>query len=535
MKHSILSLTVVALAAAAAHAQVSRPQASDEQGVDGAPPALTAIEPAELLRADPLAAELAPPFLEDALRLRRVRLQPETVRRLSASAEGGFEAGALTVEFFPGEAWRLVPERWVRTGDRAFTASGSVEGRRLARWSMASRGGVVLVNLRPGDGTLLSLRTGPDGLPLATQTRPLPGHRCGNELGLPSAPHLVRQWGPPAGAAGGDDGGPLVPKANTILQLLVVMTPSAVAQLGGGLAARTAVELAVEEGNDVFANSAVSAQWQLEAACQVPYNEGSNTHSTHLSRLTNSNDGFMDDVHEWRGVLHADFVALIVNDTDTVPAPGGGTTSTLGLAWVQPPAPTPWNGPFCTIDQSAMVGNLTLPHELGHNMGINHDLASNPGTVPITEDAYGWLFTGNTQGNLRTVMGTGNATRIPFYSNPLVKFDGQATGQPSALFQTGADAASALNGNLFLYSQMGFSTLPTDLGGSFCNFSAGPIQMGLFNTPFDKLLESVLQVGAPGGGVYVGHGGNTTETPLLWFERRIEVDSNDPAPFTVGG
>lgn len=491
---------------------------------------LRSSDPRELLRADVLAAELPAPNYPGALRQRRVRVDADALEQLLASEDGGFPADALTVELFPGEAWPLTVERWTRTGERSFTASGSVSRRRIARWSMAVRGGVVRLNLRPGDGTVLSLLHDPQGNPLAVQTRPHPGGRCGNELIEPAAPHLNRSHGPPSGA----EPPVLVPKMDIVLQLLVTATPDAIVQLGGGLAARTAVELAVEEANDVFDNSNVDAVWELEAVVQVDYDESGNSHGTHLDRLTDASDGFIDEVHEWRGATGADFVVLLVNDTDPTPAPGGGTNFVFGVAWVQPPPPSPWPGPFSTVDQAAMVGNLTLPHELGHNMGINHDLASNPSAPPINQDAYGWLYTGLTQGALRTVMGTGGATRIPFYSNPLVLFDGFPTGQASSIFSTGADAALAMNGNLFLYSQFGFTTIPLDLSESFCDFGAGPIQFGAFNTPFDLVMESVLQVQPAGGDVFVGGGGSTDETPLLWFERRIEPGGSSPQPFQIG-
>lgn len=518
------ALVAAATAAAGAVQQPGAPAPLEEVGRP-APPPLTAFDPAELLRSDPMESELAPPSYPDAVRVRRVRIERSTLERLQATGAPGFPGGALTVELFPGERHVLdTPLRWARHGERAFSASGTLAGDPSAYWSLAVRGSVVLLNLRPGDGRVHGLRVGADGHPLAVEVQPAPGGRCGNELVSldPSAhPDARRRSGEPLGTP---QGGTL-----TELQLLVAITPAAVFDLGGGLAARAAVELAVEEGNMIFLNSEVDCEWKLEAVAQVRYDESSSTFPTHLNRLTNAGDGFMDEVHEWRGVVHADFVQLVLDDIDV-----SGSISTLGLAWVQPPPPSPWPGPFGVTEWGAMLSGMTLTHELGHSMGIGHDLGASPGLTVINQDAYGWLFNGSTQGSLRTVMGTGFATRIPFFSNPTVKFDGQATGQESNIFTIGADAAFAMNSFRNVYALLGASAIPSDLTDSFCNFGAGPLQLGAFNTPFDLLMESVLQVQPSGGNVWVGGGGATSERPLLWFERRFAPGGSWPDPWRIG-
>lgn len=151
----------------------------------------------------------------------------------------------------------------------------------------------------------------------------------------------------------------------------------------------------------------------------------------------------MDAAHDWRDDYRADLVALIVNDTD------GGVT--FGLAWLGGGATHAQWG-FSVTDQAfaASAQNWSLAHELGHNMGSKHDQLEGTGTG-ITTYAFGHFFIGNTQGQLRTIMGRRAllGTRIQRFSNPAVNFDGQPTGitvgQPNEADNRNAFAVSDVN------------------------------------------------------------------------------------------
>ncbi len=56
---------------------------------------------------------------------------------------------------------------------------------------------------------------------------------------------------------------------------------------------------------------------------------------------------------------------------------------------------------------------FTLAHEIGHNMGNQHDIANDP-----DDGVFSFSHGHKVDGDFRTIMGTGSDTRLGFYSNP---------------------------------------------------------------------------------------------------------------------
>jgi hypothetical protein len=85
------------------------------------------------------------------------------------------------------------------------------------------------------------------------------------------------------------------------------------------------------------------------------------------------------------------------------------------------------NNAFTVTARSCAVGNLSFAHELGHNMGSQHNPENGSGpTFP-----YG--FGHYVNGSYRTVMSyvdpcPSGCTRVAYFSNPNVIFNGAATG-----------------------------------------------------------------------------------------------------------
>jgi hypothetical protein len=176
-------------------------------------------------------------------------------------------------------------------------------------------------------------------------------------------------------------------------------------------------------------------QLRVARAAEVAYTESGNI-STDLTRLRNTTDGFMDQVHQLRNQYKADLVALIVDN-------GGGY---CGIAYVMANGPRASfaNYAFSVTDRECVVNN-TLTHELGHNMGNAHDRAS--GGTGAFAYSYGYR---DTVGKFRTIMAypcpTVSCPRVKYFSNPKIKINGRPAGIDHRVNPTNsADNARSMN------------------------------------------------------------------------------------------
>jgi len=193
------------------------------------------------------------------------------------------------------------------------------------------------------------------------------------------------------------------------------------------------INLAIAETNTAYARSGIFPRLRLVHREEIAYTE-SGDFSTDLDRLTNPSDGFMDNVHALRNAHGADLVSLIVEGT-----------SLCGIAWLMTAQSTAFEAfAFSVVARICATGNYTFGHELGHNMGLQHDRADAPadGVFPFS---HGYVDIAH---NFRDIMGTQTScvicVRIQNFSNPNVTFNGFPTGVPQGSPQS-ADAAASLN------------------------------------------------------------------------------------------
>lgn len=204
---------------------------------------------------------------------------------------------------------------------------------------------------------------------------------------------------------------------NTIVDLLVVYTPTARAKQGGLAAMNALIAMGVDLANQAYRNSQIAMQLRLVRAAEVAYTETGDI-NTDLVRLRSKSDGFMDQVHTLRNQYKADMVALIVDN--------GG--SYCGIAYVMANGPrasfADWA--FSVTDRDC-VSNNTLTHELGHNMGDAHDRAS--GGTGVYPYSYGYR---DPIGKFRTIMAypcpTVSCPRMKYFSNPKILINGRPAG-----------------------------------------------------------------------------------------------------------
>ncbi len=223
--------------------------------------------------------------------------------------------------------------------------------------------------------------------------------------------------------------------AAPVITLLVPYTAAAAAAVGGVSAVEALIQLAEEETNQSYRNSRVAASVEVVHTYQVADAEAANDLGADVGRLSNPTDGKWDDVHALRDARDADAVILITGNVY-----GGycGVASTIYADESEA---------FAIAAHHCATGYYTFGHELGHLQGARHNPEADGSTTPF---AYGHGRY-DADGGWRTVMSyncpTG-CTRLPYWSNPDVDYEGAATGDESTrhnarvLSETAAEVAA---------------------------------------------------------------------------------------------
>jgi hypothetical protein len=294
----------------------------------------------------------------------------------------------------PGWAGRLTPHRVERRAE-GWSAIGGVEGG--GSFAITRAGGVVTGGIWTGGGVIAITPTvGPDGRLLSTVEPRGPGDpvRCAHGGGTKNHPDADR--GARGAPPGLDD--------PSFVDVLVVYTPSARDAAGGAAALLSRAQNTIDTTNMVFLNSGIEdLSLSLVGFEEIAYDEISPEWLDHLIRVTEPADGFMDGVHALRDAANADCVMLLVDDT----------RFTGGAAWW-----AIWDDAlaFSTLNwRSAGGGDLTGPHEFGHNFGCAHD-HENDASAPFSF-ARGHYYTAGAD-TYHTVMAYPGNVHLPFFSDP---------------------------------------------------------------------------------------------------------------------
>ena len=143
------------------------------------------------------------------------------------------------------------------------------------------------------------------------------------------------------------------------IDLLVFWTAAARRVVRGLEPLQTRVDLMVAIANEAYAASGVAQRVRLVGATEVGYEDAV---VSDIDRLVDPADDFLSEVHEIRDSYAADLVSGIV----TFGSGLGGVAQLMTEPTVDF-APSA----FSLVGVRAL--DTTLAHELGHNMGLNHD------------------------------------------------------------------------------------------------------------------------------------------------------------------
>jgi len=160
--------------------------------------------------------------------------------------------------------------------------------------------------------------------------------------------------------------------------------------------------------NQTFINSSINAKVELAYLGKTDYNAiPIDSANLHLNRFNAKNDGYIDEVHDLRDLVHADVCALIYHMSGF---------SIGGMANQNTPYSTSPDKAFMVVNRDYIDSYSNIfPHELGHIVGCNHI------------DSY--QYSGPSF-NFQTIMTEGGYgyKAIPYWSNPGVTYEGVATG-----------------------------------------------------------------------------------------------------------
>ena len=319
-------------------------------------------------------------------------------------------------------------------------------------------------------GEVFRLRASP-GRAVVQETTGLHDALClsGAQHGFDSPAH-------PTSAGECDDG--------SIIDVLVGYTPAARETAGGTEAILAEIDLAVEGTNLAYESSSVETRIRLVSAEEFAYQE-QGRFSDHLQRLTDPDDGHLDAVHLEREMHQADLVTLLVQDP-----------SACGVAWVMGIASPAFEAnAFSVVHWSCAVDGFIFAHELGHNLGCDHEHPD--GGNGVFEYSFGHRFVGDGGGQWRTVMARAPGVVIPHFSNPSVFFDGQPTGVPKGR-PDAADNARTINETKLIAANFRCSTTPYEGPCPFDTrlLAPEPQQFASFSSAL-ALAPGTLFVGAP--------------------------------------
>ena len=360
----------------------------------------------------------------------------------AASMRDPTRGGSLELNLFDDVAFKAVELRSAPTSS-GYSLSGRLDGVPFGTATLVVNGDVLIGTVRtptgiytidPGGDSARIRQVDPSGLPPLAEPLLPPGP-------LRPAEMTRSARTPPPGAlhadASEEDG-------TTVVDILIVYTPAVRQALGGRAQAEAFADLSIAEGNQALEDSGVELRFFLTQAAEIDYYETGHG-DIELDRLRLADDGYMDIAHEWREETGADIVHLLV-----------ARSNVGGLAYLSGDDLGPDGALFPFSLAHYLYGGLVVVHELGHNMGLNHDRFVFPGTPtgdlthgyvnqagldPEVDDSRRWhtIMAYPTQCEAHSL----SCRRLPRFSNPDQTYLGDVLGVSAEASEAGSGAADA--------------------------------------------------------------------------------------------
>ena len=300
-----------------------------------------------------------------------------------------------------------------QSGEGAVEVRGELEGDPGSEVLMANSGDMFALTLRSRAGRSFVVQPGSAGCHWVLEKFPDSEPGCGNAPG-PRHEDFVRNLSrsTAARAASGASA------TTNIIDIGFVYTAAAEQGAGGHDGMRALIDLAVLEANDAFARSGARLQLRAVARELISYTE-SGYLATDLDRFGRSDgDGFAA-AQRLREDRAADVMCLVVEFES------GNTLA--GMAnMLTSLTPDSLGRGFAACVRPYLIGNYTLPHEIGHVLGCDHDRANASGSS-LNAWSYGnrVLVEG---AQYRTVMAYRPGIQFPYFSGAATFFRGVRTG-----------------------------------------------------------------------------------------------------------
>ncbi|MEQ8523845.1 MAG: M12 family metallo-peptidase [Gracilimonas sp.] len=204
--------------------------------------------------------------------------------------------------------------------------------------------------------------------------------------------------------------------------MLVAYTTNAKNNHSGNI--ESSIVLAEGNMDNSFSNSGINADVDVVHTMEVNYSESSDSF-LNLCRLTTSEtdtptecssysslNGYIDQIHEKRYDYDAQVVVLITGS--------GGA----GIGWLR----SDTDYAFSIAREDRFVSTYTMAHEIGHNIGAQHNKSQDQN--PYYPYGHGYNYN---PANWSTIMAypPSGSSRINHFSNPDETFAGVATGTAS--------------------------------------------------------------------------------------------------------